>query len=793
VACTTDRVELDLDDMGWVPKPAELPDAVVPEVTVEDGWTPSSATIRVGWGFVSIGLPATIVDGQLRIDSTGLGFGIGDEIDPWVDAFNSTLEANGKQLDSFDVRDGKVTMTKRPIPAAGTDTAAEVAAVTSAVAATGPEVEEPARKKTGCLAWIIGAVVAVAAAVGVVLAMNGSDDNNSVSTGESEPAASSPASSSTTSTTSSTISQVGQVPDEAEADATAVACGAFEDLGFGDLSEVFDGDLDGYMMIGGNCNSIDGAYLPTNYDNDSDPDLLLAGSAPGWRHTQSPPDSFTGESGPSTALERIFYGRADTDLPFIAIITSDCGGQAMSGSSVFGPDRTALAEHRLVNFGPCQVVDLGVLINPGTDDQRLITVPPRSLESGGAFDVGSKERAAGPLALDLYPQFTGPNPIAPGWSAPVQTIGSALGGVEPTGPGCSLLFEPGAVHGSTLNFTRDGAPDCNGRFWVFAAALTDVEVDLVVEDTVTAHFGTYVNPLGDPLSAVADTIDLPPVTALFDGRDGTPDTAIFPCGSGHLAFTVCPADEQPMDSGAFVSVGIAAGGPIPTMWDGTPRSYTVDFDHVSATALLEEAGWTASTTDGSPVRAMIRDNSLTFVLPQDVVDSPTIEQDEVSYELTTDIDGVVITQPAVPVVGLTTSPPSIVEVEPEPAGGAEEEATPIGATESLDDFYAQLSASLSAGDVGFSFDRLAPTVLEVYPTQCPAALESFADPELLIEPLAEGLVGPWTWVLPDGRSYEIPNATEVTVVLTGRGQSGTESEAHLELIDGEYHWFTLCE
>lgn len=71
VACTTDRVELelDLDDMGWVPKRSGLPEAAAPEITVEDGWTPSSATIRVGWGIVSIGLPATIVDGQLHIDS----------------------------------------------------------------------------------------------------------------------------------------------------------------------------------------------------------------------------------------------------------------------------------------------------------------------------------------------------------------------------------------------------------------------------------------------------------------------------------------------------------------------------------------------------------------------------------------------------------------------------------------------------------------------------------------------------------------------------------------------------
>jgi hypothetical protein len=416
------------------------------------------------------------------------------------------------------------------------------------------------------------------------------------------------------------------------------------------------------------------------------------------------------------------------------------------------------------------------------------------MESGGAFDVGPDEKEAGPLALNLYPQFTGQSLLDHPWSGPVNVIGSLLGGVEPIGSDCTLLFEPDAVRGSTVNFTRDGAANCSGRFWVFAAGQQDVEIDLTVEDTVIGHFATFVNPLGEVRPALADTIDLAPISALFDGRDGTPETAIFPCGFGHLAFTVCPADEQPMNSGAFVSVGIATGGPIPTEWDGTPRSYTVDFDHVSATALLEEAGWSLSTTDGQPVRGMIRDNSLTFVFPQAVVDPPTIEQDEVTYELTFNIDGTVVKQPRVPVVGLTTSPPSMVEIEAEPAeDGTEEDATPPAPIDTVGEFYVQLSASISSGDLGFSLDRLAPAVFDAYPTQCPAALERFADSELLIEPIAEGLIGPWTWVLPDGRTYDIPNAQEVTVVLTGRGQPGTESEAHLELIDGEYHWFTNCE
>ena len=64
VACTVDRVELDLSEMDWVPRPAGMESVPTPSVSVDDGWTPTSATIKVGYGYLSLELPATIVDGQ---------------------------------------------------------------------------------------------------------------------------------------------------------------------------------------------------------------------------------------------------------------------------------------------------------------------------------------------------------------------------------------------------------------------------------------------------------------------------------------------------------------------------------------------------------------------------------------------------------------------------------------------------------------------------------------------------------------------------------------------------------
>jgi hypothetical protein len=45
----------------------------------------------------------------------------------------------------------------------------------------------------------------------------------------------------------------------------------------------------------------------------------------------------------------------------------------------------------------------------------------------------------------------------------------------------------------------------NGRFWVFAAGLTHVEVELVVTDTATSVARTYRNPLNTPFQPIQDT------------------------------------------------------------------------------------------------------------------------------------------------------------------------------------------------------------------------------------------------------------------------------------------------
>src|SRR6185436_19148233 len=45
----------------------------------------------------------------------------------------------------------------------------------------------------------------------------------------------------------------------------------------------------------------------------------------------------------------------------------------------------------------------------------------------------------------------------------------------------------------------------NSRYWVFAAGLTDVRVELTVTDTVSGRSKTYLNVQGTPYAAIQDT------------------------------------------------------------------------------------------------------------------------------------------------------------------------------------------------------------------------------------------------------------------------------------------------
>ncbi len=77
--------------------------------------------------------------------------------------------------------------------------------------------------------------------------------------------------------------------------------------------------------------------------------------------------------------------------------------------------------------------------------------------------------------------------------------GQAIAGTGDTG--YFWFFNPNALDLAVK--VLDGRA-VNGRFWVFYGALTDVEYDITVTDTVTGEVRTYHNPSGE-ICGAADT------------------------------------------------------------------------------------------------------------------------------------------------------------------------------------------------------------------------------------------------------------------------------------------------
>ncbi len=87
-------------------------------------------------------------------------------------------------------------------------------------------------------------------------------------------------------------------------------------------------------------------------------------------------------------------------------------------------------------------------------------------------------------------------------------------------------------------------PGCalNGRFWVFAAGLTDVRVELFVTDSATGIVRSYINPQGIPFQPFQDT-------------------SAFPCLGSVGESTWTPGPAAPASAG----VGEATGSCTPTL------------------------------------------------------------------------------------------------------------------------------------------------------------------------------------------------------------------------------------
>lgn len=88
------------------------------------------------------------------------------------------------------------------------------------------------------------------------------------------------------------------------------------------------------------------------------------------------------------------------------------------------------------------------------------------------------------------------------WRTALGETGDALGGELTGDTGYFYFFSDNNVE---LVVKVLDACDAFDRFWVFAGGLTDVEVELTVEDTLNGEVQTYSNDLGTAFAPIQDT------------------------------------------------------------------------------------------------------------------------------------------------------------------------------------------------------------------------------------------------------------------------------------------------
>lgn len=141
-------------------------------------------------------------------------------------------------------------------------------------------------------------------------------------------------------------------------------------------------------------------------------------------------------------------------------------------------------------------------------------VPGRSfsLQEAETIGLSDLEKAAITAAKDLGPCATTATAlclqgnrfaVGVGWRTSDGTVGQGRA-VQLTGDsGYFWFFAPTNIE-LIVKVLNACAPPFN-RYWVFAAGLTNVEVNIAVIDGVAEQVNTYTNPLNRPVPPLQDT------------------------------------------------------------------------------------------------------------------------------------------------------------------------------------------------------------------------------------------------------------------------------------------------
>ena len=748
IACKRLTVELDLATIGWLPAPPGVPKELAPSVTAEAGATPNTATVSVGWGFLSITLPVSIgSDGQLNVDTAKLPDieNLKSNVDKWVKKFNDSLKGNGKRLSGFTINGTKIAFTKVAIAATGTATTPQtpLPPATKTPPTPPPPSTPGATASTdgtsstgkGCLLGVLGMVLVGVVGAGIYFVTKDDDKKTASPPVTVEPVA---ATTSTTTTSTTPTTAAVSVPDCANLDFVVSWAMAETNQSCNWLAAI-----DPCNPTRLRCGS--GVTSPFFV---VDPRTIIL-------HDGGPVDPLTQLQGPSSAGHSVFIGSGPAG---VLTFSSICGDQLITGQTPYRPGSTGIVSHSLFDFGPCTANSLQFEGGGSTIDLFPALVDP-------AFTVGPDE--VPPESFD--PVTFGLVSDDPQWGDSTATFLSTM---SDSPYDCVAAFIERAPYRSV---------GCAGarRVWKYHAVLP---VEASGAGPMIAVGAGYANALGSMAPTAADY-------SQFSTTPIWATNGLFPCGQGPLGLAICPGNSAPRaEAGGYLAITIlsdtTAGRQFTIDLGQGQTSITIDtaantfFGGVEGlTPLVREAGG-----DTSPI-VVVTDRVLYALVPDAVLPPDA----EVAVSLTT--SGVTIDYQPVAIDNVTTLPSLFRNGAPATTTSTSSIAPTV---EAADEFLQQLSESLATGDGSFALSRLHPKVIETFGQDvCNQTVPATDDQTFNLTLVSEGAHGPWDWPQPDGTTIRIDDAVTFDVQITQQG-STAPAQVHLVLLDGMWRWFTYC-
>ncbi len=730
VACKRMKYELDPTASDWI----DIPVIGAPKVTLASpGADKVDVTLSKFDGYVKYKIPASVSGGQLKVDSTELPEtgGVKKGLDDWVKQLNDSIKANGKELEHLEIKDGKLVVTKKVLGAAAP---AKDGATTTPTPTPAPDPKKGGIKSGPAKVAIgVGAVLLLGAGA---FALTRDDD--------SPTSAVSPVDSPAPSDDGVSSGDGGAVGNTTPA-STSICGSAWTPNVAAGTAVWTSGINDPCTSVGSTWPMIAAPGAP--FQIAVDPTVAIS-------HDGSVADVVTGRMGPSQATYQFFISM---DNDGTVRITTDCGGEKLTGESPVVPNGPTTVSHPLFQYGPCTVDEL--IVTPDAEAEARMWK--------ALFDMAYEVTSTPVAQSDAARSF----PLAAIPESSYATL-SALANTW-LEPGCIAASEPSVV------VVDDGScATSHGGVWSYTAAPMGNGAPIIYSGGMLGTDDSWSGP------------DLGQI--LFG-------EGVFPCGGGQVAITACPEDDVTPVGNDYAVINVVLPDSLPTQPKKDERPpVQIEVGSASSSAgsvySLEALGgaWivrhSGDDATSTAARALVRDNSVTFVIP-----AGELPDGDLQYQLTIDAgdSGAAVTEGPAPLVGMLVAHPPAGDEAPPPSdtAGSTEPSAPA-TPETPESFFAALSESIASGDLTFALDRLHPAVTDAYSEEaCRTALASRSVPGYEIAVVAVGDTEPFTYAPPGEPPVDVGDALSVTVTVTG---IDGELEGHIQLVDATYRWFTAC-